>query len=315
MRVVAALLLAVLLTGCEGDVLDRSALDAASPTPASTSAQPSATAVRPAPSSRSARPSPHPRTTAPLPTLPTPRLVGVVEGADAGWPQCPKGLGIPQKRTLGAPMPLPSARFVVLGLTNGPSFTPNPCLRDQVTWARSRRLLVGAYAVHSRPSAATVAQLSAEGPYDGRTRLGAQRNTGYQQALYAVAQLRQAGLRTPFVWVDVEPVPDFDWGGDLEANAAVIEGAVKGYQDSGLGVGFYSTPLLWRTVVGTRTIGGLPEWRAAGQTSRAEALRRCAEDWSFGGGPAVMSQWVELDRDRDLTCPTATGRLTDYLGR
>jgi hypothetical protein len=176
-------------------------------------------------------------------------------------------------------------------------------------------MLTGAYAVHSRPSVATVAQLATKGPFDGSTRLGAQRNTGYQQALFAVGQMRQAGLRTPFVWVDVEPVPDFDWGDDLEANAAVIEGAVKGYQDSGLDVGFYSTPLLWRTVVGTRSLGALPEWRAAGETSRGEALRRCLEDWSFGGGPAVLGQWVELGRDRNLTCPTATGRLSDYFGR
>ena len=316
MRLVVALLLAVLLTGCrDGDVLDRSALDQPSPSAAAPRAATTApTAVRPAPSPRRSTRPPKPRRL-PTPTLPTPRLLGVVEGADASWPQCPKGLGIPQKRTLGAPMPLDSARFVVLGLTNGPSFTPNPCLADQVAWVRQHRMLVGAYAVHSRPAPDVVAQLATKGPFDGSTRLGAQRNTGYQQALFAVAQLRNAGLRTPFVWVDVEPVPDFEWGTDLEANAAVIEGAVQGYQDSGFGVGFYSTPLLWKTVVGARTIGGLPEWRAAGQTSRGEALRRCQDDWSFGGGPSVMSQWVELDRDRNLTCPTATGKLSDYFGR
>ncbi|GAA1935230.1 hypothetical protein [Nocardioides marmoribigeumensis] len=318
MRLTCALLLALLLTGCQGDVLDRSAFDAPSPSSppaaATPSARPSPTAVRPAPPSARPTRARRPRRL-PTPTLPTPRLLGVVEGADASWPQCPKGLGIPQKRTLGAPMPLPSARFVVLGLTNGPSFTPNPCLADQVAWVRSRRLMVGAYAVHSRPDEATVARLRDQGPYDAGSRLGAQRNVGYQQAMYAVAQMRQAGLPAPLVWIDVEPVPDFDWGPDLEANAAVIEGAVRGYRAAGLRVGFYSTPLLWKGVVGDRTFGGQPEWRAAGQTSRAEALRRCAPDWSFGGGPAVMGQWVELGRDRNLTCPTATGRLVDYFGR
>ncbi len=311
----------LLLPACGGDVLDRSAFAEASPTPPVTrTTQPSATVLRPAPTrsptraATSAKPARRP-TEVPTPVLPTPRLLGVVEGADASWPQCPKGMGIPQKRTLGAPMPLESARFVVLGLTNGPSFTPNPCLADQVAWVRSRRMLVGAYAVHSRPDAATVARLRGRGPYDGSTRLGAQRNTGYQQALFAVAQMRAAGLPSPFVWVDVEPVPSFEWGADLAANAAVIQGAVRGYRDSGLRVGFYSTPLLWRTVLGDRTFGGLPEWRAAGPTSRAEALRRCEPDWSFQGGPAVMGQWVQYDRDRNLTCPTATGRLTDYFGR
>jgi hypothetical protein len=312
-RTIAATLLALLVAGCGGDVLDASAFDRP-PASASATRTPSPTAVPPAPSSAQPTPTRKP-SKVPLPTLPTPRLLGVVEGADASWPQCPPGMGIPEKRTLGAPMPLRSARFVVLGLTNGPSFTPNPCLADQVEWVRQRRMLVGAYAVHSRPSSDTVAQLKDNGPYDGSTALGAQRNTGYQQALFGVEQMRRARLGAPFVWVDVEPVPSFDWGPDLEANAAVIEGAVRGYQDSGLGVGFYSTPLLWKEVVGDRTFGGLPEWRAAGQTSRGEALRRCEPDWSFGGGPAVMGQWVQYDRDRNVTCPTATGRLTDYFGR
>jgi hypothetical protein len=309
----AALLSLLLLTGCGGEVLDRSAFGRS---PATATASPLPTIVRPTPSRSvvSPRPSPELAPSA-LATFLRTRLVGVHEGADASWPQCPRGMGIPQKRTLGAPMPLPSARFVVLGLTNGPSFTPNPCLPGQVEWVRSRRMLVGAYAVHSRPDDATVARLRTEGPYDGRTDLGAQRNVGYQQAVFAVAQMRAADLRAPFVWVDVEPVPDFDWGSDLDANAAVIEGAVRGYRDAGLGVGYYSTPLLWQEVVGDRTLGELPEWRAAGQTSRAEALRRCEPDWSFGGGPAVMAQWVELDRDRNVTCPTATGRLRDYFSR
>ncbi len=315
MRVVPALLLVLTLAGCGGDALDRTAFDRPSTTTAapSTPARTSPTVGRPEPSPTVVRPAPRP-TRPPTPTLPTPRLIGVVEGADASWPQCPEGLGIPQKRTLGAPMPLPSARFVVLGLTNGPSFTPNPCLADQVAWVRGQRMLVGAYAVHSRPDPATVARLKDQGPYDGATPLGAQRNTGYQQAMFAAAQMRAAGLRAPFVWVDVEPVPGVDWGPGLRANAAVVEGAVRGYRASGLDVGFYSTPLLWRTVVGDRTFG-LPEWRAAGQTSRGEALRRCETDWSFQGGPAVMGQWVQDGRDRDLTCPTATGRLTDYFGR
>ena len=73
------------------------------------------------------------------------------------------------------------------------------------------------------------------------------------------------------VWVDVEPVPDFEWSGDTVANAAVVEGAARGYADAGYRVGVYSTPYLWEGVVGDLALG-LPEWRAAGETSRAEAL-------------------------------------------
>lgn len=233
-----------------------------------------------------------------------------VLGADASWPQCPEGLGIPERPTLGAPMPIPEAEYVVLGLTNGPGFTENPCLADQVAWVRERGLMAAAYAVASLPSAAQVAEHGADGPYDGATDLGALANTGYQQGLANVATMRRAGLGSPIVWVDVEPVPDFDWGDDTAANGAVVEGAVRAYADAGYAVGVYSTPYLWADVVGDLALH-LPEWRAAGQTSRTEALARCDEEWSIQGGEPVLGQWVEDGRDQNVTCP---GVETD-LGR
>jgi hypothetical protein len=233
---------------------------------------------------------------------------GEVEGADVSWPQCPRGLGIPERRTLGLPMPLPTAQYVVLGLTNGPGFTANPCLRDQVGWVRERGLMAAAYAVASRPDEAAVAEHGGTGPYDASTDLGALANTGYQQALANVVTMRRAGLASPVVWVDVEPVPDFEWSADVEANAAVVEGAVHGYRDAGYRVGIYSTPALWAGVVGDLAMG-LPEWRAAGQTSRDEARERCGEDWSIQGGAAVLAQWVDDGRDLDLTCPGTSARL------
>lgn len=237
-----------------------------------------------------------------------PSLSGEVTGGDVSWPQCPKGLGIPERRTLGLPMPTAAAEYVVLGLTNGPGFTANPCLGDQVRWVRERRLMAAAYAVASYPSDDAVAEHAAAGPYDGSTRLGALANTGYQQALANVVTMRHAGLASPVVWVDVEPVPDFEWSSDREANAAVVEGVVRGYRDAGYRVGVYSTPALWAGVVGGLALG-LPEWRAAGQTSRAEARERCGADWSIQGGDAVLAQWVEGNRDLDLTCPGTSARM------
>ena len=243
----------------------------------------------------------------PPPRTPAPRSEPVL-GADVSWPQCPRGMGIPERRTLGAPMPLRQAEFVVVGLTNGPGFTPNPCLAEQVAWVRERRLMIAAYAVASLPSAAQVEEHGSDGPYDGASELGALANTGYQQALFNVAGMRRAGLNSPVVWVDVEPVADFEWSGDPVANAAVVEGAVEAYRLAGYRVGVYSTPSLWREIVGDLALG-LPEWRAAGQTSRAEALSRCGEDWSIQGGQAVLGQWVEAARDHNVTCPGQERRL------
>ena len=231
-----------------------------------------------------------------------PSTDGLVLGGDVSWPQCPKGMGIPEKRSLGLPMPLPSARFVVVGLTNGPGFTPNPCLDTQVQWVRERGLMAAAYAVTSYPDDATLSRYGDDGPYDGGTRLGALRNVGYQQALFNVATMQAAGLVTPVIWIDVEPVPVFEWSPDTKANAAVVVGAAQAYLDAGYRIGTYSTPVLWETVVGSLALG-VPEWRAAGLTSRAEALRRCKPDWSFQGGDAVMAQWVADSRDHDITCP------------
>jgi hypothetical protein len=239
---------------------------------------------------------------------------GQVIGADISWPQCPPGMGIPQKRSSGQPLPVAAARFVVVGLTNGPGFHANPCLASQVDYVRRRGLLLSAYAVASYPEAVRVARHGQDGPYDGATERGALANTGYQQALFNVRSMRAAGLRTPVVWIDVEPVPDFAWSADPGANAAVVAGVARGYQDAGYRIGVYSTPLLWAGVVGDLELG-VPEWRAAGQTSRKEALSRCGDDWQIQGGEAVLGQWVEDDRDMNLTCPGVSADLAAWFHR
>ncbi|TYL45301.1 hypothetical protein FXB39_19075 [Nocardioides sp. BGMRC 2183] len=227
---------------------------------------------------------------------------GALLGADISWPQCPPGMGIPEKRTLGMPMPVPEAQFVIVGLTNGPGFTPNPCLTDQVDWVSDHQLMLAAYAVSSYPDADTLAEYGDQGPFDAASDLGRLRNVGYQQARYNIGNMGSAGLQTPIVWIDVEPVPDFAWSSDKTANAAVIEGAARGYVDAGYEIGVYSTPHLWDEVVGDLRLE-VPEWRAAGETSREEALSRCGDDWSIQGGEAVFGQWVEQRRDHNVTCP------------
>jgi hypothetical protein len=308
------LLLAALVgTGCDAPLEPESKKAAASATP---TPQP--------PSSAPASPSAPPTTAAPSPAKPSikvpklpkvpkgPTYSGLVLGGDVSWPQCPKGMGIPEKRTLGLPMPLDSAKFVIIGLTNGPGFTPNPCLADQVQWVKERNLLAGAYAVSSYPEARTLQQFGPKGPYNGRTRLGALSNVGYQQAKYNVANLRNAGLTTPVIWIDVEPVPTFVWSQDKTANAAVVRGAARGYTDAGYRIGAYSTQALWETVVGDLRLG-IPEWRAAGQTSREEALRRCGPDRMYQGGKAVISQWVQDNRDLNITCPGTSARMHHWF--
>jgi hypothetical protein len=308
------LLVAALATaGCGGSVLDDYEQAAESTTPSVSAAPeptPTPTVRRTSSPARTPKPTPSGAATIDVPKLRIPpSSTRLVTGGDASWPQCPKGMGIPEKRTLGLPMPLPSAEFVILGLTNGPGFTPNPCLADQVRWIKHRHLMTSAYAVTSYPDGEVLARYGSNGPYDAGTRLGALKNVGYQQAMFNVATMQQAGLVTPVVWLDVEPVPVFEWSADRAANAAVVEGAARGYTDAGYQIGAYSTPVLWETVVGNFTLGGIPEWRAAGQTSKEEALSRCGPDWTFQGGNGVIGQWVDGNRDLDITCPGAARQM------
>jgi hypothetical protein len=191
-------------------------------------------------------------------------------------------------------MPARDAAYVVIGLTNGPGFHANPCLADQVAWARTRSIPTAAYSV---VSGATPELLAAHGSAE---------EVGRAQAEFNLASMRAAGLSTPVVWLDVEQVPFYEWGTDLAANAEVVRGAAEAYADAGYRVGVYSTPYIWSTIVGDLALG-LPEWRAAGQTSQAEALRRCGDDWSIQGGTPVLGQWVEGQRDLNVTCPGFEG--------
>ncbi len=233
---------------------------------------------------------------------------GPVLGADVSWPQCPKGMGIPERRTLGLPAPPPEAQYVVVGLTNGPAFTENPCLADQVAAVEAAGQLLAAYAVTSYPDAEALETAGDDGPFDAGTASGRLANTGYQQAAYGVRLMQRDGLDTPVVWVDVEPVSDFEWSDDPDANAAVVRGVVRGYEDAGYEVGIYSTPYLWEQIVADLELG-LPEWRAAGETSRAEALSRCRQEESIQGGEAVMGQWLQDSRDLNVTCPGVSAEL------
>ncbi len=227
---------------------------------------------------------------------------GPVLGADISWPQCPPGMGIEHKETSGQPMPTDEAEYVVVGLTNGPGFHANPCLADQVAWVRQRGLLMAAYSVISWPDEAAQAEY------------GGLQEAGYAQAQFNVASMEAAGLESPLVCLDVEQVPFYEWSADKNANAQVVVGAAQGYLDAGYRVGVYSTPYIWESLVGDLAFG-VPEWRAAGQTSQAEALDRCGDDWSIQGGEAVLGQWVQDARDKNITCPRIEADLGRWFAR
>lgn len=218
-------------------------------------------------------------------------------GTDVSWPQCQGGL----------PMPLAAAQFVVVGLTDGPAFSANHCLRAQASWIRAHHRHVATYAVVSYPHRADLRRLGHRGPYSRRTLAGRLRNVGFQQARLNLRRMHGAGLHSPVLWIDLEPSSTHPWARRHVLNAAVVRGLVHGYRRAGQRIGFYSTALIWREIVG-RLRFGAPEWRTAGPASPGAALGRCGERAAaIQGGPAVLAQWWNDRRDHDLLCPGSRG--------
>jgi hypothetical protein len=227
----------------------------------------------------------------------------ITRGADISWPNCPKGEGIPSRRSKGEPLPKPTARFVVVGVTNGPGFHPNPCLPSQLHWVAQHHLLLGAYALTTYPTARQIRRHSS-GPYLGTSGDRALRNAGYAEARYNLRTMARDHFVAPLIWVDVEPYPVAPWSRSHRANRAVIQGVIRGYRDAGLAVGIYTYANGWRDVVGSWRISSLPTWSTVGPRGEANALAMCTRGPS--GGPTWIAQWWNNPRrDLDVLCPTA----------
>ncbi|MFN2540404.1 MAG: hypothetical protein ABR549_19920 [Mycobacteriales bacterium] len=217
-----------------------------------------------------------------------------VTGADISWPNCPPGMGIPQRRTLGQPMPPAGTKYVVVGLTNGPGFTPNPCLSSQLSWVKRRHLWLGVYSVVSYPTAAQLARYGGTGTL--RTRL---HRVGVAQARFNLATMRKAGLaKAPMVWVDVEPVKGWPWSASTSANNALIDGAMLAYRVAGMHVGLYSYKYGWREITGGRRLPNVATWVPLSTCSRP----------SFSGGPILLTQTTSNGSDINKTCPGQVSR-------
>ena len=241
----------------------------------------------------------------------TTQSASTLVGNDVSWPQCPKGMGIPSRRSEGKKMPGTSSKFIVIGLTNGVGFYANPCLASQVRWAKARHVHTAPYAFTTYPTAAQLRAYATKGPYKGTNKIAKLRNVGYAQAQFNVVNMRRAGLVAPFIWVDVEfPRPPFPWSSSRTYNKAVVDGVFAGYRAAGLEVGVYTSPTPWRRLIGTVRYR-VPEWRTAGPTTKSAALRKCSVR-SVQGGRIILGQWWIDDSnttngtDFNVLCPGFT---------
>jgi hypothetical protein len=212
-------------------------------------------------------------------------------GFDVSWPQCSGG----QARHV----PSEPGPYVVVGLTHGAGHTANPCLPDQVAWARSHRSAIAGYLVPSYPTRAQRAA-ARTGVYGVcrslRCRL---RNDGAAQVAHALAVMRRAGLDLPMIWVDVEFRRGPAWSRHDSRNRAVLSGVVDAVGAAGLRVGVYTTSYMWQHITGGWRVD-VPNWLPAGNGNPRTARSRCATTGT--GGTTWLVQYTR-EWDEDLTCP------------
>lgn len=222
-------------------------------------------------------------------------------GVDVSFPQC------------GRELPGLSMDFAVVGVTDGRPGSVNPCLGEQVAWAKAQRSALALYVVPGRASALDLA--AARARTDHQCRADTQcllESVGHADARHALAAADAAGARTRGWFLDVEDVPARTlWSTDLEANRAVLRGWVAELQSAGKSVGVYSTGGYWQQIVGDWA-PGLPQWPAVGSGGLPAAERACHD--GFTNGPVLMTQWLTGPLDANILCPGQGKLAAQFFG-
>jgi len=193
-------------------------------------------------------------------------------GVDVSWPQCD---GIPSL----------AAGFATVGVNGGRPFTDNPCLAEQVAYAKQR----SGYAAY----------LNLDAP-----RGADPKSYGARAAVDGLARAQRAGLHVQTIWLDVEVLNH--WSTDAATNVAVINGAASALQSRGLTVGIYSSVPMWHDITGGASVT-MPVWLATSVLDYRDVQPLCKI--GLGGQPAVMAQYVASANgqliDIDVLCNNA----------
>lgn len=232
----------------------------------------------------------------------------IYNGQDYGWPDCAKNAG-----GQGQPYP-PAAWYRLLVVEVNAKFVmdENPCLAQELAFAKAHANLVGNYHLPDYPTSAELAQAAYWPRKCAKTDLLCHTyNSGYQQGQWAVNLLRSKGTSPRFLWVDIEHRVEQDWSHDIAANVSLIKGEVAGIRALGVQPGVYSYKYGWREITGDWR-ANLPQWVTIGRSTSAVArVARCSQP-GFTSGPVVMVQSTSGPYDSDSVCP-AFSRSVDAL--
>jgi len=206
--------------------------------------------------------------------------------------------------------------FGIVGVNGGLANNANPCLREELSWARTAPLSF--YTVTANPGGQHVADWPSGGTaptYGACNRLLTDACSylyGEERASHSydlVAALDPAAARTAPWWLDVEL--GATWAGTYELNIAALKGFVAGLHDAGARgpIGIYSTSAQWNDITGltaqtTRAAFGrrLPAWVAGAETTTATQARQNCGGVAFTGRAPTLAQYRIGAFDADLRC-------------
>lgn len=231
-------------------------------------------------------------------------------GYDVSYPQC------------GGSYPA-NVLFGVVGVNGGVAHDANPCLGEELRWARGAPGLkrpeqpsVSLYIDTGNPGA-QVSQWPRSGaaPVYGACN-GLLTNAcsylyGVQRAAYSyrLVEVRDpVAARTGPWWLDVELA--LSWAGTYQLNIAALQGYITGLHSAGTTgpIGIYSTSAQWKEITGltaattpTAFGGRLRDWVAGTGTLLTQARQNCASGGFTGLAPTLAQYQVE-GFDADLRC-------------
>jgi hypothetical protein len=234
-------------------------------------------------------------------------MAAAERGNDVSYPQC------------GAPLPS-GHDFGIVGVDGGKPYDVNPCLAEQIVWARSAGR--PAYYVNTANPGPRLSTHWPLGQTQPRTCTRSHPDSeacafdyGWNAAKDSLARARAAAasVGAPDVtrsswWLDVEvhnTWESLEYGHTatfLRNDTAVLRGAQRLLERRGVRrVGAYSTLHQWQRITGGASLGQAPVWYA-GVGTQASARARCAPAYSFTGGPVRLTQFLRNGFDADLRC-------------
>ncbi len=214
--------------------------------------------------------------------------------------------------------------FGIAGVNGGLANNANPCLGDELHWARDTpgqkrpkqpplSLYIdtgnpGAHHVSDWPSAGMT---PAYGACHGLLTSACSYIYGEARAVHSfglVAALDPAAARIVPWWLDVELMAS--WAGTYQLNIAALQGFIAGLLSAGARgpIGIYSTRAQWQELTGltaqttpTRFHRRLPDWVAGTDGTLTQARQNCTYG-GFTGAAPTLAQYRIGPHDADLRC-------------